>query len=99
MATRNSPLCLRLSDDLHAAVIEMAEQQGVTTSEWMRDMLHRVVYNEPPGVEAGYMQGRQLGFRMLHLAFAETWKNLPTNVEDAMAMLQAGSPGRTPHDR
>jgi hypothetical protein len=61
-------------------------------------MLYRIVYGEPPGIEAGYIQGRQLGFRMMHLAFAEAWAATPANVEDAMGAIQAGSPGRTPHE-
>lgn len=95
---RTGPLCFRLPPDLHAAVEDAAAAAGITTSEWIRDMLHRLVYGVPPGIEEGYIQGRQLGMRVLQLTVAEAWKAMPITVDDAMAMLQAGSPGRTPHD-
>ena len=91
------PRCFRLPPDLDAAIDQAAEAAGITPSEWIRDMLHRIVYGEPPGIEEGYIQGRQLGFRVMQLGLAELWKTLPGNVDDAMGMIQAGSPGRTPH--
>jgi hypothetical protein len=72
----------------------MADNAGITTSEWVRDMLQRIVYGQPPGIDEGYMQGRALGFRVMHLAFRNAWDASPTNVDDALAMVTAGSPGR-----
>jgi hypothetical protein len=96
MTTRRAnPLCFRLPPDLHAAVTHAADAAGITTSEWVRDMLHRLVYGEPPGIDAGYIQGRQLGFRMVSLALRDAWNASPATIEGAMAAIQAGQP---PHD-
>jgi hypothetical protein len=89
------PLCFRLSEDLHVAVEDLAQRAGITTSEWVRDVLYRIVYGEPPGIDQGYITGRQLGFRMMQLAFKDAWDITPTTVEDAMERLQLGSPGRS----
>jgi hypothetical protein len=89
---RPAPLAFRLPPDLHAAIEDMAANAGVTVSEWVRDMLHRIVYGEPPGIDAGYIQGRSLGFRVVHLAFRDAWERMPTNIEDALAMITAGNP-------
>jgi len=90
---RASPLCIRLPPDLQAAVDHAAAAQGVTVSEWVRDMLHRLVYGEPPGIDAGYIQGRQLGFRMVSIALRDAWAASPATIEEAMAAIQMGSPG------
>ena len=93
----DGPLCLRLPADLHAAVVQMAEASQITTSEWVRDMLFRIVYGTPPGIDEGYMHGRALGMRIVHHALKTAADHLPTTAEEAQAMLQLGSPGRTPH--
>lgn len=89
---RAAPLCFRLPPDLHAAVASMAENAGISTSEWVRITLHQIVYGQPPGIDDGYIQGRQLGFRVMMLYFNEAWKNKPNTVDEAMAMLQVGNP-------
>jgi len=91
--SRAAPLCFRLPPDLYAAVTEMAEAEGVTTSEWVRDMLQRIVYGQPPGIDEGYMQGRSLGFRMMHVAFRDAWAQMPTDVHEAMQRIQAEARG------
>jgi hypothetical protein len=91
-----SPLCLRLPPDLRAAIASAAEASGLTLSEWVRDMLHRIIYNEPPGIEAGYMQGRALGFTLtrsvLLEALGEAAQTVPTSLEEGMARIQRGVP-------
>ena len=90
------PLCLRLPEDLRAAVHQMAEQNGVSPSELVRDLIFRFVYGEPPGIAEGYMQGRAIGYQVAQQALASV--QMPDNVEDAIRILQAShSPGRTPH--
>jgi hypothetical protein len=91
------PMCLRLPDDLHHAVHQMADQQGITSSEWVRDLVFRAVYGEPLGISEGYLQGRAVGYKIVHLALGGL--RTPDTVEEAMSLLQAStSPGRTPHD-
>lgn len=92
------PLCFRLPADLHAAVEDLASQAGVSTSEWVRDVLFRIVYGEPPGIDQGYFTGRQLGFRMMQLAFKDAWDMTPTTPEEAMARLSVGGPGKPSDD-
>ena len=58
---KKGPICFRLPDDLHMAINQMAEAQGVTTSELVRDVLFRLVYNDAPGVDEGFIAGRTLG--------------------------------------
>ncbi len=84
----SGPLCVRLPPDLHAAVDSAATEAGVSTAEWIRDILFRVVYSAPPGVEEGYMQGRRVGLQIARLAIHEAWNQMPDNIEDAMAKLQ-----------
>jgi len=93
------PLCLRLSDDLHMAVIQLAQDQGMNVSEWMRDLLFRVVYGEPPGVNEGYIQGRQIGIAAAFTVIREAIEALPATAEEAMPLTQLGSPGRRAHER
>lgn len=90
-------MSIRLPPDLQAAVEDMAAAAGLTTSEWVRAMLHQTVYGEPLTVEAGYFQGRQIGYRMLQRAFVEIYRNTPEAVEEAMALIQADS--LKPRDR
>jgi hypothetical protein len=85
------PLSVRLPPDLQAAVDDMAASAGLTTSEWIRAILHQTVYGEPLTVEAGYFQGRQIGYRMLQRAFVEIYRNTPEGVEEAMRIIQADS--------
>ena len=96
------PLCVRLPPDIHAAVESLAETAGITASEWVRDQLFRVVYGEPPGIDQGYIAGRNLGYRAMSLIFRDAIKiaveQMPTDVESAQHLLQLGSPGRTPHE-
>jgi|SRR5882672_6919503 len=95
---RRGPLCLRLPEDLQAAVYQLAEENGVSPSEFVRDLIFRVVYGEPLGINEGYMQGRALGFRVLQLALSRL--EMPSTAEDAVQFLQdSPSPGRTPHDQ
>jgi hypothetical protein len=88
------PLCFRLPADLHAAVEDLAQQAGISTSEWVRDVLFRIVYGEPPGIDQGYMTGRQLGFRMMQLAFKDAWDMTPMTAEEATERLGVGNPGK-----
>jgi hypothetical protein len=77
----------------------MATQAGLTTSEWVRDVLHRIVYGEPLGIDAGYIQGRSLGFRVVHLAFRDAWERMPTSIEDALELLKEGNPSERRNER
>lgn len=43
------------------AINQMAEAQGLTTSELVRDILYRLVYNDVPTVDEGFIAGRTLG--------------------------------------
>jgi hypothetical protein len=95
---RQDIICARLPPDLHAAVAEMASSAGITTSEWVRDMITRIVYGQPPGIDEGYRQGRALGFRMMHLAFRQAWENAPDTIEAAMPIIQAGNPSYQRND-
>lgn len=98
MSEKNRPLCIRLSTDLHIAVTQLAQNQGMSISEWVRDMLYRIVYNNAPGVEEGYIQGRQIGvaatFSVIRRAIEQAVQELPTTAEDAIPLTQLGSPGR-----
>jgi hypothetical protein len=97
MPATRGPLCLRLPDDMHAAVHQLAEQQGVSTSEWIRDLIFRTVYGEPLGISEGYFAGRAIGFKVMHRLLGMI--RVPQTVEEAMSFLQSlTSPGRTPHD-
>lgn len=94
--TARGPLCLRLSDDLHAAVYQMAEQQGVSSSELLRDLISRAVYGEPFGIDEGYLRGRALGYTMVQRALQ--YLDIPASAEEAIQLIQNNpSPGRTPH--
>jgi hypothetical protein len=59
--SKKGPICFRLPDDLHMAINQMAEAQGLTTSELVRDILYRLVYNDVPTVDEGFIAGRTLG--------------------------------------
>ncbi|MGH7177181.1 MAG: CopG family transcriptional regulator [Tepidisphaeraceae bacterium] len=83
----NNPMCLRISDDLRYAVDDLAAKAGLSTSEWIRTALFQIVYGEPPGIDQGYMAGRQIGFRMMQAAFHEAWGIMPTTIEEAMVRL------------
>lgn len=85
---KDPPLCVRLPPDLHAAVASMASAAGLTTSEWVRGLLNQAIYGDPLNVEAGYFQGRQIGFRMMQRAFAEAYNQTPPAVEDALKLIQ-----------
>jgi hypothetical protein len=88
-------LCFKVPADLHTAIVEMAERSGVTASEWLRDQMHRIVYGEPLGMEQGYIEGRQLGFRTLQLVFKDAWDDMPETIEDAVAKMQEYSRTRS----
>lgn len=92
ISRRQGPICVRLPPDLLAAVTEMADSSGITLSEWLRDMVARLVYGQPLGIDEGYLQGRALGFRVMHLAFQQAWAQAPKTIAEAMPMLQAGNP-------
>ena len=98
----NKPLCLRLPLDLRMAVEQLAANAGVGISEWMRDMLYRTVYGTPPGIEEGYVQGRQIAtsaaFALIRAAVAQALDQLPATAEEAIPLTQLGSPGRRRHD-
>ena len=85
------------------AVEQLAANAGVGVSEWLRDMLYRTVYGEPPGVEEGYLQGRQIAtsaaFALIRAAISQALDQLPATAEEAIPLTQLGSPGRTPHPR
>jgi hypothetical protein len=91
------PLCLRLPEDLHAAVHHMAAEQGVSSSEWIRDLIFRVVYDQPLGMEEGYLHGRAIGVKAVMIALRSL--AVPETAEEAMRLLQTStSPGRTPFE-
>jgi len=102
MSTSSKPLCVRLPDDLHLAVIQLAQDNGMSPSEWMRDMLFRLIYGAPPGIEEGYLQGRNIGIaaamKTIHLAVKNAIDAMPGTVEEAMPLTQLGSPGRRRHE-
>jgi hypothetical protein len=81
-------MCFKVPIDLQTAIVAMAERDGVSVSEWLRDKVHRIVYGEPLGMEQGYLEGRQLGFRMLQLLFQQTWDQAPATLEDALQLMQ-----------
>jgi hypothetical protein len=95
---KNKPLCLRLPDDLHLAVVQLARDANMNTSEWMRDVLFRVVYGEPPGVDEGYAQGRQIAtaaaLALIRDAVLQAVASLPATAEEAIPLTQGGSIGR-----
>lgn len=81
-------MAFKVPADLHTAIVDMAERNGVTVSEWIRDQMHRIVYGEPLGMEQGYIEGRQLGFRSMQLAFKRAWDLTPEDVESAVVEMQ-----------
>ena len=94
-----SPVCVRLPLDLHHAVEHAAANANMSVSEWVRDMLYRVVYADPPGIQEGYLAGRSLGLRLMNEQFRQCALALPDSVEEAMTYALNGSPGRTGGDR
>jgi hypothetical protein len=84
----SNPMCLRLPDDLQAAVAQMAAEAGVTTSEWIRDLLFRTVYGEPLGVNDGYLHGRSIGYRVAVMAYRDTLGAMPETVEAGLALIE-----------
>lgn len=82
------PLCIRLPDDIHTAIVAAAKEIGVTSSEYVRDILYRAVYHEPLGIEQGYIEGRQIGFRTLQLVFGDCYEHMPPTVQEAVALVQ-----------
>jgi hypothetical protein len=82
-----SMLSLRLPFDLHAAVTQLAETAGVTTSEWLREVIYQAVYNEPQSANEGFMQGRALGMQLARHVLSMAYEHLPNSMEEAMTIL------------
>jgi hypothetical protein len=97
---RQDPICLRLPPDMRVAVTQLAEQQGLNISEWIRELIYRAIYGEAPGVDQGYMQGRALGFQValqgLQTALFEAEERLPPSAEAALPFLQGIREKRKP---
>jgi hypothetical protein len=93
-ANRTTPICLRMPQDLHAAIEQLSAQAGLSTSEWIRDVLYRAIYGEPPGENQGYVNGRQIGYQILMLAFRDASRSVPESAEEAMKVLRTTPPIR-----
>lgn len=85
-------LCFRLPPDLRAAVDNLAEQNNMTLSELVRDVLFRTVYGVPFGVEEGYLIGRQMGLTTVMSMFRDIAVNAPRTYEEAVRVMHENNP-------
>lgn len=90
--TTASPICVRLPEDLDAAIRARCEAEGLTPSELMRSLASQYVYNDTPSVDAGYMQARTLAAKMAHAAVSAAIENLPQTFEEANHLIATGAP-------
>lgn len=83
------PMCVRLPEDLDAAVRALAESEGISPSEVLRSAVHQRVYSQIPSVDEGYKQARGLAIQFAHEAVNLAAEQIPDSYEEAMEFLQA----------
>lgn len=83
-------IAVRLPADLAAAVDLACEQNGITASELLRDLVSRWAYGEGQlaGPDHGYTQARSMASQLAHAALKQALAALPDSHEGAAEMLQ-----------
>lgn len=85
-------ISLRLPEDLRIAVETAAQTEGVTTSEWIRAMLFKLVYDEPLGASEGYIEGRRIGYGAMLTSLRDAASKVPKSIDEATKLVRRGNP-------
>lgn len=85
--TRN--ICTRIPDGMDAAVDALVAAQGVSISEWLRNLVYQAVYQQSPTFDDGYFQGKNLGLHYALVRTQEAFRESAQTPEEALAYLQA----------
>ncbi len=82
-------LAVRLSGDLCSAVEDACAQQGITTSEFLRELIQNWCYGKSAlqAPSDGYRQARAMATQLANIAVSQALQSLPDTVEGAAQML------------
>jgi hypothetical protein len=101
MLSSRDPECrtisVRLSSDLIKAVEYACAQQGITFSEFLREMIHSWCYGQSQlqSPSDGYRQARGMATQLANAAVSRALADLPDTPEGAAQMLGEFYGGRT----
>jgi hypothetical protein len=82
-------IAVRLSGDLCSAVEEACSAQGITVSEFLREMIHAWCYGQSQlqSPSDGYRQARSMATQLANAAISRALADLPDTPEGATQML------------
>jgi hypothetical protein len=83
-------IAVRLTGDLVKAVEDTCAQQGITASEFLREMIHSWCYGGQSTLQEpsdGYRQARSMATQLATVAIQQALRDLPTTPEEATQML------------
>lgn len=83
-------ISVRLSGDLCAALEDACAQQGITQSEFLRELIHSWCYGKSQlqGPSDGYRQARSMATQLALAALKNAIAELPDTPEGAAQMLE-----------
>jgi len=74
---------------METAVDSLVAAQGVTISEWLRNLVYQAVYQQSPTFDDGYFSGKNLGLHYAIVRTQEAFREGAQTPEEALAYLQA----------
>jgi len=83
-------IAVRLSGDLVKAVEDTCAQQGITASEFLREMIYSWCYGGQSTMQSpsdGYRQARSMATQLATVAISQALRDLPDSPEGAAQML------------
>lgn len=83
--------CLRLTDDIHAALRQQAQAQNQSMSEIVRVILYQAIYGYAPSETDGYAQGRKIAYQTAMRLVKDAIDAMPP-LEVAVAYSAQGNP-------
>jgi len=89
----NRNICTRIPDGMDAAVDALVAAQGVSISEWLRNLVYQAVYQQSPTFDDGYFQGKSLGLHYALVVAQEAFRDSAQTPEEALAYLKAHTAG------
>lgn len=87
---------VRMLPEMRAHAEQLAEQQGMSLSEWLRILIHNAITGELPNVDDAYRSARGIAIQLAHTLISNAVRDLPDTYEEAVARYQMGGPGRSP---
>ena len=87
---------MKLPPEMRAQVIDRANEEGISASEWLRAAISRALDDPTPSVDEGYQQARKLAAQIAAVVIGNAKANLPATYEEFLALYARPSDDEVP---